>query len=78
MQRQFRKEESSMGNIAKALLVICSLVLLAGCGGQEVITPAVNVSVGQQLIDLKKARDSGALTERDYIRQKELLIDSVK
>lgn len=63
------------GSVAAAL---CAAVLAAGCGGHEVVQPAVNVSVGQQLIDLKKARDSGALSERDYQRQKEQLIDSVK
>jgi hypothetical protein len=53
--------------------------LLAGCGGTtEVIQPAVNVTIGQQLIDLKKARDSGALTESEFQRQKEQLIDSVR
>ena len=52
--------------------------MVPGSGGHEVVQPAVNVSVGQQLIDLKKARDSGALSERDYQRQKEQLIDSVK
>lgn len=66
-----------MGNAVR-LVAVLGFVALAGCGGHEVITPAVNVSVGQQLIDLKKARDSGAITERDYVRQKEQLIDSVK
>ena len=52
--------------------------LAAGCSEHEVLQPTVSVSVGQQLIDLKKARDSGAVSERDYERQKEQLIDNVK
>jgi hypothetical protein len=36
------------------------------------------VSVGQQLIDLKKARASGALSASEYQRQRESLIDSVR
>jgi hypothetical protein len=58
---------------------VLAALLLAGCGGTtEVIQPAVNVTIGQQLIDLKKARDSGALTESEFQRQKEQLIDSVR
>lgn len=51
---------------------------LAGCGGNEVVRPTVNISVGQQLIDLKKARDSGALSEREYREQRESLIRNVE
>mgnify|MGYP001037339489 FL=1 len=51
---------------------------VAGCGSTEVVRPAVSVSIGQQLIDLKKARDSGALTQREYESQKAQLIKSVE
>jgi hypothetical protein len=51
---------------------------IAGCSGTEVIQPNVNVSMGQQLIDLKKARDTGALSESDYQRQKQGLIDDAR
>jgi hypothetical protein len=63
----------SIGAAALAVTLIT-----AGCGGNEVLQPTVSVSVGQQLIDLKKARDSGALSERDYERQKKQLIDNVQ
>jgi hypothetical protein len=53
-------------------------LLISGCGGNEVIQPTVNVSLGQQLIDLKKARDSNALSERDYEREKKKLIDDAR
>ncbi|HSO05780.1 MAG TPA: hypothetical protein VLW45_00960 [Pelomicrobium sp.] len=36
---------------ALAASVLAALVL-AGCGGTEVVQPNVNVSMGQQLIDL--------------------------
>jgi hypothetical protein len=52
--------------------------MLCGCGSTEVIAPTVSVSVGQQLIDLKKARDSGALSDNDYQRQRKSLIDNVR
>ncbi len=54
------------------------LLALAGCGSTEVVAPTVSVSIGQQLIDLKKARDSGALTQAEYEKQKANLIANVK
>lgn len=54
------------------------VLALAGCGSTEVVAPTVSVSIGQQLIDLKKARDSGALTPAEYDKQKANLIASVK
>ncbi|HKY02590.1 MAG TPA: hypothetical protein VJM53_08560 [Burkholderiales bacterium] len=58
--------------------------LLAGCllltacgGGAEVKTSTTTVSVGQQLIDLKKARDTGAMTQAEYDGAKSRLIDRV-
>ena len=50
-------------------------VLMAGCGGAEVKTTTTTVSVGQQLIDLKNARDSGSMTQDQYEEAKERLID---
>jgi hypothetical protein len=52
---------------------------LAACGSRtEVIAPTVNVSIGQQLIDLKKARDSGAISQSEWESQKKKLINSVE
>lgn len=53
-------------------------LVLAGCGGTEVVQPNVNVSIGQQLIDLKRAKDSGALSQSEYESQKAKLIDSYR
>jgi uncharacterized protein YcfL len=61
--------------IAGALLAL----MLAGCGSStKVVQPNVNVSIGQQLIDLKNAKDSGALSESEYKKQKQALIDNFK
>lgn len=54
------------------------VLALAGCGSTEVVAPTVSVSIGQQLIDLKKARDSGAMSQAEYDKQKANLIASVK
>jgi hypothetical protein len=64
----------------RAFLSACLLAFaatLCACGGDEVVRPTVSVSVGQQLIDLKKARDSGAITQREYESQKAQLIKNV-
>jgi len=62
-----------------AIVLACGLLcgLLAACSSTEVVAPTVSVSIGQQLIDLKKAKDSGALSDSEWQKQKEKLIDSV-
>lgn len=55
-----------------------ALALLAGCASNDVVRARVDVTVGQQLIDLKKARDVGALTAEEYDRQRKRLIDAVR
>ena len=59
-------------------VVMFMAISLSGCSSTEVMAPTVSVSVGQQLIDLKKARDAGALTESDYRRERQELIESVR
>jgi ABC-type uncharacterized transport system auxiliary subunit len=62
----------------KLATALCVAAMLAGCGSTETVKPTMNVSVGQQLIDLKKAKDSGALSEREYEHQKSDLIRNVE
>lgn len=61
-------------------LVLISLLaaLAAGCSSEKVLQPAMEVTIGQQLIDLKKARDAGALSDREYEQQKQRLIDNLR
>jgi len=67
----------TMGVIAFAFMTV---MLLAACSSAktEVMPPHVNVSIGQQLIDLKKAKESGAISEKEYQAQVKRVIDSVK
>ena len=58
-----------------AAILVC---LALGACGSDPPRPTVSVSVGQQLIDLKKAKDSGALSAREYEQQKAQLIRSVE
>ncbi len=65
-------------NTPIVLLVGLLGLSLAACGGHEVVRPTVDVSIGQQLIDLKRAREAGALSDGEYARQRKRLIDSVE
>jgi hypothetical protein len=62
----------------RKILALLLSGLLVACGGAEVRKTVTNVSLGQQLIDLKQARDTGALSAADYERQRHDLIDSVR
>jgi hypothetical protein len=54
-------------------------MLLCSCSSPpKPAGPRVDVSFGQQLIELKEAYDVGALTEREYKAQKKKLIDSIQ
>jgi hypothetical protein len=56
---------------------LISTAMLAGCGGGGADSTVHNttVSKGQALIDLKKAYDSGAISEREYEKQREKILD---
>lgn len=59
-----------------ALLLLPTLLLLNGCiaiGNRDAQRP--NATLGQQLIDLQKARDAGAINDADYQIQKEKLLN---
>jgi uncharacterized lipoprotein YbaY len=59
---------------------LTAAVGLAGCSSSstDVLAPTVSVSIGQQLIDLKNARDAGAISEQEYQAQARRVIDAVK
>jgi hypothetical protein len=60
------------------LVVIAVLVMsLAGCGGggAEVRSEVTTTTVGQQLIDLKNALDSGAMTKSEYEQERRKVLD---
>jgi len=63
--------------IAPAALALSTMLFLSGCvaaignRGQD----RGGNTLGQQLIDLQKARDSGAITEAEFQTQKGLLLN---
>ncbi len=60
---------------AASIAAILLATALAGCGGADVKTTTTTISIGQQLIDLKNARDSGAISEREYNRARTELVN---
>ena len=63
------------GYIAALVLLV---VLLGGCcggGGSQVQNTTKTTTLGQELTDLKRAYDSGAITEDQYNKMKKDIID---
>jgi hypothetical protein len=60
------------------LLAVCGLLLfgVAACGGggAEVRSEVTTTTTGQQLIDLKKALDSGAMTQQEYEKERKKIL----
>jgi len=66
---------------ARSLLVyvVCGFLLfgVAACGGggADVRSEVTTTTVGQQLMDLKKALDSGAMTQQEYEQQRKKILE---
>ncbi len=62
----------------RTALALALLLPLAACGGGGASTTTqvqnTTVSKGQQLIDLKRALDSGAISSREYDAQREKIL----
>lgn len=66
-------------NILKRTCAALALAAVAGCGwsvGSSSQEQVQRPTVGQQLIDLKKARDTGAITETEYAKKRKDVIDA--
>jgi carbohydrate-selective porin OprB len=64
--------------IAPVALALTATMFLSGCVaavGNRSASPS-NATVGQQLIDLQKAKETGALTEAEYQAQKAKLLEN--
>ena len=62
------------------VLLLLSLLLLSGCwneNGDRLTLDLGNVSLGQQFVELKAARDAGAISADEYALLKQALIDAV-
>ena len=61
-------------------VAVTAASLLGACSSAttDVLPPTVSVSIGQQLIDLKKARDAGALSDKEYQAQVKRVIEAAR
>lgn len=60
------------------LMLSMSLVVLFGataCGGGGASLKADSTTTGQELMDLKKALDAGVISEKEYNKQREKILD---
>jgi len=60
-------------SVSRIVGLIAALVIsasIAGCGGGDVKSTVSTTTTGQQLIDLQKAFDTGAITKEQYDQQK--------
>ena len=59
-------------------MALCAVFCLTGCVGLQVgggtKSATIQPTLGQQLIDLKRARDTGAITEAEYQCQRAKLV----
>ncbi len=62
-----------------ALVLVCGFLALGavacGGGGAEVKSEVSTTTVGQQLMDLKKALDSGAMTQKEYEQERAKILE---
>ncbi len=68
---------TSLGNrlIVLALFGVLALGVGSCGGGAEVQSSISTATVGQQLLDLKKAYDSGAITKQEYEQQRKKILE---
>jgi predicted metal-binding protein len=57
------------------IVPVATLIVCAGCRSSATTTVNPNsASAGQQLVDLKKALDSGAITQKEYDAMRKAII----
>lgn len=68
--------------IVLAVVSLSAILLLNGCivlslgGGTKTTNETPKITVGQQLMDLQKAKDSGAISESEYQTQRNKILGS--
>ena len=60
-------------------LVLALMSSLSGCGSSSqanvTVKGTTTISTGQELLDLKRALDDGAISQRDYDKVRAILLD---
>jgi uncharacterized lipoprotein len=62
----------------KTTAACLALLGLAACSSNEVLRAPLDISVGQQLIELKQAHNNGAMSAEEYEQQRKQLIRNVR
>ena len=73
MKQNIQKEHTMKKHVVPAALALSAILLCGGCVvglGSGAKTEVRNPTLGQQLIDLQRARDSGAITPAEYDAKK--------
>jgi hypothetical protein len=61
---------------AAGTIPVALLLLTAGCGSTKVSTHSTTqATVGQQLMDLKNARDQGLINDKEYEKLREAIVE---
>ncbi len=72
-----KQKLSKWAGLAAAISVLCAL--FSGCawqlGGDKSGTTYVQTTRGQELIDLKKAKDQGAISEEEFQAQRQKVLN---
>ena len=65
--------------LSKILSITFSIVILSGCavGNDATFHQTRTISIGQELIDLQKAKDSNIITDEEFEKAKQALLDNV-
>jgi hypothetical protein len=73
-----RQRCAVMGRSLIAVSLLACLAL-AACGSSSranvTVTGTTTVSKGQELLDLKRALDEGAISQRDYDKVRKIILD---
>jgi hypothetical protein len=66
-----------MNAVTKLLIALSMTALLTACGGGDsaVKSEITTTTTGQQLTDLKKALDAGAINQSEYETQRKKILD---
>ena len=74
-----RRPETTIPLTKKSLpLALCAIPLfgVVACGGgADVRSEVSTTTTGQQLMDLKKALDSGAMTQKEYDQERKKILE---
>jgi hypothetical protein len=67
---------NSTSPFATSMIPVVLLLLTAGCGSTKVTAHTnTQATVGQQLMDLKHARDQGLITDKEYEKLREAIVE---